>query len=53
MNKSFLYNRQSKTEIEEISIHQNMESQVAVTASIPENKYQWIPDRIPSNNIWK
>ena len=36
MNKSPQYNQQSKSEVEEICIYQNMK--VVVTASISENK---------------
>ena len=47
MNKSPQYNKQSKSEVEEICIYQDMES---VTASISENKYCCLcsmPERIP------
>ena len=38
MNKRPQCNQQSKSEVEEICIYQNMESGRAVTASISENK---------------
>ena len=40
MNKDPQYNQQSKSEVEEICIYQNMK--MAVTASISENEL-WVP----------
>ena len=44
MNKSPQYNQQSKSEVEEICIYQNMEETGCHNIYISENK-QWVPSR--------
>ena len=41
MNKSPQYNLKCKSEVQEICIHQNLETG-PIAATIPENK-QWVP----------
>ena len=53
MNKSPQYNQQSKySDAEEICIYQNMESD-RHSVYIWKQIVGYMPERIPSNNIWK
>ena len=53
MKKSPQYNQQSKySDVEEICIYQNMESG-RHSVDIWKQIVGYMPERIPSNNIWK